>query len=77
MGKQDMAGEGEAGEEEGRPKMRRVGGAALRKVIKVSSVGQDTVLMIDGRIRIPLMRGWEAELRVAPQDKSLWTFSFD
>ena len=57
--------------------MRRVGGAALRKVIKVSSVGQDVVMMIDGRIRIPLMRGWEAELRVASQDKSLWTFSFD
>ena len=74
----ESAGGGEdAEQEEERPVMERVGGAALRKVIKVSSIGQDTCFIVDGRIRVPLTRGWEAELRVAPPSKSIWTFAFD
>jgi len=44
--------------------------------VTVHSAGKNTKLVLDGRIHVPLERGWEAEIFVDPK-KALWSFAFD
>jgi len=45
-------------------------------VVSLASQQSETVMVLDGRVRVPLRRGMEAILQARP-DRVLWTFAWD